>query len=370
MTLLTLNAVERSHGDLTVFEGVSLRLGEGERVGVVGDNGSGKTTLVRVLVGLDPPDRGERTTRRDLRIAYSEQIPDLPAGATVLEAAHAAFGELEALEGELRELEGEMAGHPDDRRLLRRYEDCLAAFEAGGGWDRERFAERTLTGLGFSRAQLDQDVSTLSGGQKARVALARVLLRPADLLVLDEPTNHLDLDGIAFLEDLLGRRRAAYVVVSHDRHFLDALVTSVVEVEGGRVTRYRGAYRDYRRQKQAELDRALDEFKKQQDFVAREMEFIRRHMGSRRTAEARGRLKRLRRLELLARPPAERHVRLSLGVAEARGLRGQTSSRGTTSATPSPAPGPCSAGSGSGCSSATASPSSAATASARARCCA
>ena len=323
MTLISLSRVERSHGDRIIFSEASLRIDESDHIGVVGDNGEGKTTLFRVLTGEDPPDHGVRSARKDLNIAGTAQIPVFAPGQTVLQALQASFADLEALESKLRKLEAQMAEHPEDPRLMRRYEACSQAFEAGGGWKREQLAGRALQGLGFSEKDREQDASTLSGGQKVRLELARCLLRPVHLLMLDEPTNHLDLMGIRFLEEHLKNHRGAFVVISHDRTFLNRVANSIVEVEGGKVTRYAGNYSSYRQQKDLGLKTALRDFKKQEDFVAKEMDFIRRHMGSRRTAEAKGRLKRLERLKRLAPPPGDsRSMGLQFGAA--KGLEGQT----------------------------------------------
>ena len=322
VTLLTLHQVERAHGDLIVFEGASLRIDERDRIGIVGDNGSGKTTLLRVLCGLDEPDHGERSTRRGLEVSWTSQIPDLEPGTTILESARASFARLDELEAELRELEAAMAERPEDPAPQRRYEQVHTAFEAAGGYDRERFVERALLGLGFVREEWNKTVDVLSGGEKVRVALARALLVPAELLVLDEPTNHLDLEGIAFLEQTLAERRGAFVVVSHDRRFLDTVCTSIVEVDSARVTRYPGNYSAFREQQDRELKTAMREYAKQQDFVQKEMAYIRKHMGSRWTAQAKGRLKRLSRLQLLAKPKTSR-ARMRLDLGSAKGLSGQ-----------------------------------------------
>ncbi len=324
MTLLTLHQVERAYGDVLVFGDVSLRIADNDRIGIVGDNGSGKTTLVKVLIGEDPPDRGERSLRRDLELAWTAQIPSLPAGMTVLAAAQRSFARFEAMESELRELEAGMAQDPENANLAARYERIHNAFEAGNGYRRHAFAERALQGLGFARSRFGDDVEVLSGGEKARVALAQAMLLPAELLILDEPTNHLDLEGIAFLEDWLGTRRGAFVVVSHDRRFLDSVCQSIVEVDSGSVTRYRGNYSAWQEQKARELETALREYKKQSEWYEKEMAYIRKHMGSRWSAQAKGRLKRLVRVEKLAKPRTAPGARMALRLGEAKGLSGQT----------------------------------------------
>ncbi|PIE22925.1 MAG: hypothetical protein CSA62_10130 [Planctomycetota bacterium] len=323
MTLVSLSNVERSFGDLIVFEGVSLRIDEKERVGVVGDNGAGKTTLIKILTGEEPPDRGDRFTRRDLSIGWAAQIPQLGEGCTVREATERSLEQLDRMEQELREIEEQLTRTPEDKALLHRHEYLHTRFESAGGYRRHQFVEQALTGLGFQLEDLDKPVSVLSGGEKSRVALARLMLLPCDLLILDEPTNHLDLEGIHFLESWLTQRSGSFVVVSHDRRFLDRVCSSIVEVEGGRVRRFKGNFAAYRKQKELELETLLREHKKQEEFFEKEIAYIRKHMGSRWTAQAKGRLKRLERMERIAKPNEyKRHMALRLG--KARGLEGQT----------------------------------------------
>jgi ATP-binding cassette subfamily F protein 3 len=323
MTLLSLSNVERSFGDLLVFENVGLRIDEKDHIGIVGDNGAGKTTLIKILTGEEPPDRGERATRKDLSIGWAAQIPQLGSESTVREATERSLEELDRMEQELREIEEQLSKTPEDESLLHRHEYLHTRFESAGGYRRHQFVEQALTGLGFHMEDFDKPVSVLSGGEKSRVALARLMLLPCDLLILDEPTNHLDLEGIEFLENWLQQRDGAFVVVSHDRRFLDRVCKSIVEVEGGQVTRYRGNFAAYRKQKELDLETTLREHKKQEEFFEKEMAYIRKHMGGRWTAQAKGRLKRLERMERIARPSEyKRHMSLRLG--KARGLEGQT----------------------------------------------
>lgn len=324
MTLLSLHQVERSYGESVVFEKVSLRIDESDRIGIVGDNGTGKTTLVKVLIGQDPPDRGERSIRRDLEIAWTAQIPKLTPGCSILDAARRSFERFERMEEELRLLETQMAQEPENTGLQQRYEHVHTAFEAGHGYRRQSFAERALTGLGFPRERFTDSVDVLSGGEKARVALAQAMLLPAELLILDEPTNHLDLEGIDFLEDWLVTRRGAFVVVSHDRRFLDRVCDSIVEIDSGTVTRFRGNYSSWKEQTARALETAVREFKNQAEWHAKEMAYIRKHMAGRWSAQAKGRLKRLQRVEMLARPKTTPGARMALRLGAAKGLSGQT----------------------------------------------
>ncbi len=322
MTLVTLDKIVRRFGEYAILDGLSLRVDEGDRIGVVGDNGAGKTTMVRILAGIDEPDTGSRNPRRDLRVAYGAQMPAMPKGSTVLDLVLRGTGEHDALEQRMRSLEARMA--TGDEPALREYGVLQAAFEAGGGYDRKHRVEKVLGGLGFTPADVQKDVSVLSGGEKSRVQLAILMTTPADLLILDEPTNHLDLQGIEFVEDFVVRYPGACVVVSHDRAFLDAIANAIVEVGDGVATRWKGNFAHYSKQRDLALLTQARAFKSQREFVEKEMEYIRRNMAGRMSAQAKGRLKRLQRLQLIEKPQGKRaQMRLSFGETT-RGQRGQT----------------------------------------------
>ncbi|MBK8979693.1 MAG: ABC-F family ATP-binding cassette domain-containing protein [Planctomycetes bacterium] len=324
MTLATLHEIVRRFGDQDVLTGATLRVDEGERIGVVGDNGSGKTTLIRILAGVDEPDGGTRSLRKNLRIAYAEQIPEFEPGTTVRELVQRGDGSFDELGAQVAELERRLAERPDDERLLRDYGELQGAFEAGGGYDRDHLCERVLDGIGFRGADVDKDVAVLSGGETSRTLLASLMTAPADLLILDEPTNHLDLDGIAFVEDFVQRYPGAVVTVSHDRRFLDAVAKRIVEVTDGVTVSFRGNWTAWRKQKDERLLAEARAFKNQQAFIEKELDYVRRNMGSRMSRQAKGRLKKLARLEIVSRPKGPRaQLRLQFGD-RAKGLRGQT----------------------------------------------
>ena len=322
MTLVNLDKIVRRFGEDAILDGLSLRVDEGDRIGVVGDNGAGKTTMVRILAGVDEADLGQRNTRNNLRIAYGAQMPAMPKGTTVQDLVMRGTGEHGALEQRMRALEAKMAG--GDEAALREYGVLQAAFEAGGGYDRKHQVEKVLSGLGFPIADLQKDVSVLSGGEKSRVQLAILMTTPADLLILDEPTNHLDLQGIEFVEDFVVRYPGAVVVVSHDRTFLDAIANAIVEVADGVANRWKGNFSHYSQQRDLALLTQARAFKSQKDFVEKEMEYIRRNMAGRMSSQAKGRLKRLQRLQLIDKPKGNRaQMKLTFG-ATTRGQQGQT----------------------------------------------
>ncbi len=321
MTLVSLEKITRRFGDFPVLDGLSLRVDEGDRVGVVGDNGAGKTTMIRILAGVDEADSGARNCRRQLRIAYGEQMPRMPAGTSIEQLVQHGTGEHAALEARMRALEAEMAGGDD--AALKAYGELQAAFEAGGGYDRKHQVEKVLSGIGFPDGDLQKDVHVLSGGEKSRVQLAVLMTTPADLLILDEPTNHLDLQGIEFVEDFVRRYPGAVVVISHDRRFLDGVADAIVEVADGVATRFKGNFSAYRKQRDQALLALQRQHKNQAEFVAKEMDFIRRNIAGQKTAQAKGRLKRLQRLQLIGKPKGKRaHMKLTFGETD-RGQEGQ-----------------------------------------------
>ena len=326
MTLVTLDKIVRRFGDFPVLDGLSLRVDERDRIGVVGDNGAGKTTMIRILAGVDHGDLGQRNPRRDLRIAYGAQMPAMPSGSTIEQFVMHGTGEHASLEHRMRKLEAEMANGSDS--ALRSYGELQAAFEAGGGYDRKHQVEKVLSGIGFPLDDLQKDVSVLSGGEKSRVQLAILMTTPADLLILDEPTNHLDLQGIEFTEDFIVRYPGAVVVVSHDRRFLDGIASAIVEVANGVGNRFKGNFSAYSKQRDLALLAQQRQFKSQREFLDKEMDFIKRNMAGQKSAQAKGRLKRLQRLQLIGKPKGKRaEMKVTFGQST-RGQAGQVAIEG------------------------------------------
>ncbi len=319
MSILTARQLARSYGAQDVFAGVTLDIHHGDKIALVGANGSGKTTLLRLLAGLDEPSAGEIHRAKDLSIAYLPQQADFSSAGTLWEAMEAVFADLLTLSADLRRLEAEMAASADEE-TIRRYGQALEAFELAGGYQYEQHIEQVLTGLGFAEADFHRPLAQLSGGQRTRGLLARLLLEEPQLLLLDEPTNHLDIAGIEWLEEYLKAWPGAVVVVAHDRAFLDAVVERVWELDRGHLRRYRGNYTAYTVQRAEHLARQRAEYERQQEFIARTEEFIRRNLAGQRTKEAQGRRKRLERLARVARPQTDLVApRLALGDAARSG---------------------------------------------------
>jgi ATP-binding cassette subfamily F protein 3 len=305
MSLVSFESVTKFFGARKLFENVSFALEDGEKVGLIGRNGAGKTTIFRMILGEERPDSGGIHKRNDMRIGVVDQSPRFAPGATLFEEAISGLDELRRLEAEYHEIaeklgtEADAAAHD---KLLRRMDDVQHRIEFLGGFDYQHRVETVLDGLEVPRDRWHTPADLLSGGEKSRLALAKVLVAGFDLLLLDEPTNHLDYRGVEWLEEFLKSYPGAMIAISHDRRFLDGTVSSIFDLEHGRLIRYEGNYtesRDLKAFNDEVLRRAVAN---QQAFIDKEMDFIRRNMGSQRTAEAKGRLKRLQRVERLQGP--------------------------------------------------------------------
>ena len=244
--LFRLSEVYKSYGTQDVLRGVSLQINPGEHVGLVGRNGSGKTTIFRLINNEEPPDRGEVIRARGMRLGLLAQHIHFEPGSTVHESALAAFGHLQQIEHEMHELEHRMGENPDDlEKVLERYSDLQHQFEREGGFEYTAKAESILQGLGFDRTTWSLETDKLSGGQQNRLGLVRLLLAEPDVLLLDEPTNHLDVTGVEWLEEFLKSYPSGFVIISHDRYFLDRACRRIIELENGRASSYTGNYSDY-----------------------------------------------------------------------------------------------------------------------------
>ncbi|MCH2161109.1 MAG: ATP-binding cassette domain-containing protein [Phycisphaerales bacterium] len=300
MPLLTVSAIRHTYGTDIILDGATLAVEPGEKIGLVGRNGAGKSTLLRVIEGELSPDSGSVQLQKNARIGYLTQAPSFEPDDTVREAAARAFDQLHRAHGELEMVFEAMATAEGDglEKLLRQQTELEGRIEALGGYAIDHRIDATLHGLGFVDGQFTQRVDTLSGGQKARLGLARLLLESPDLLLLDEPTNHLDIHGRRWLETFLAEEfRGAVIVVSHDRWLLDRVVSRIVEVELGTVREYPGNYHDFvnlRRERKLQESRV---YAKQMDKVRSEEAFIRKYKTGQRAKQARGREARLERFK-------------------------------------------------------------------------
>ena len=327
MVLLSLSAVRKAFGTNEVIRDATLALQEGERLGLVGVNGSGKTTLLKIINGDMPSDGGEISIAKDARIGFLTQHADIDGELSIMEELTRVFDPLIAMEKRLRALEAEMAEAHEDAeafaRLSNEYDKLTRRFEDAGGYEWPSRVQGVLAGLGFAKDRRDMPARLLSGGEKTRLCLARILLMQPEILMLDEPTNHLDLAAVGWLEDTLKKYPGTVIVISHDRYFLNAVCDCMAELSMGRLTRYSGNYDAFVRKRQANLERQLKEYKLQQAEIARQEAIIARYRMFNREKSikaAESREKRLVKIVRLEKPVSEDKVRFSF---EARRRTGE-----------------------------------------------
>ncbi|MGC9469456.1 MAG: ABC-F family ATP-binding cassette domain-containing protein [Anaerolineae bacterium] len=316
MALLSASNLAKYFGADDIFTDLSLELHAGERVALVGANGCGKSTLLDILAGKLESDGGTVTRARDARLGYLPQEPDFRGDGTLWEAMEVVFADLRARQAEMRRLEALMASADEDERerAIERYGRELEAFELAGGFTYEARIGQVLGGLGFREDEFHQPVSYLSGGEKTRALLARLLLEEPDILLLDEPTNHLDLEGIEWLEDQLRVWSGAMIFVAHDRAFLDTLATRVLEMAQGRLESYTGNYSAYTVQRAERRARQLADYEAQRQDIEDMEDYVRRYMGGQRSSQAKSRQRRLERLERVERPVEHQQIAVDLAT--------------------------------------------------------
>jgi len=300
--LYRFDRVAKHYGPKDVLREATWQHNPGQKVGLVGRNGAGKTTLLRMVLGREEPDAGEIVRANTVRIATVEQALEADPAEPLHDFAAGAFQALHAMEAEMRRLEHRMAEGDDSAAVHDRYDALTHRFENEGGYDMVAEVDKALTGLGFDKSDFQRPLAELSGGQKNRAMLARAILSSPDVLLLDEPTNHLDFQAVEFLEDYLARSKRAYLVVTHDRRFLDRVAEEIVDLENGRLTSYSGGYTSYRRQKAERTLAATRAFDKQQEFIEKEKEYIRRNIAGVNSRQAKGRRTKLERVERLEKP--------------------------------------------------------------------
>jgi ATPase subunit of ABC transporter with duplicated ATPase domains len=309
--MIRLDNISKQNGHQIVFIEASAVLNRGEKVGLVGPNGAGKTTLFRLITGREPPDEGQVSTDRGITIGYfSQDVGDMAGRSAVAETMDGA-GPVSAIAAELAELEAAMAdpalmNEMDD--IITRYGEVQGRYEELGGYALEGQAREVLAGLSFSQEMMDGDVGALSGGWKMRVALARILLMRPDVMLLDEPSNHLDLESLIWLEDFLKGFEGALMMTSHDREFMDRIVTKIVEIDGGTLTTFSGDYEFYVRQRAQTEKQQQAQFERQQAMLAKEMKFIERFKArASHAAQVQSRVKSLEKIERVE-PPKRRQT--------------------------------------------------------------
>ncbi|WP_242941995.1 ATP-binding cassette domain-containing protein [Desulfonispora thiosulfatigenes] len=304
--------LSKSYGVDKIFENIDFVVKEGEKVGLVGHNGAGKTTLFKCLTGSESFDNGEVMISNKYKVGYLEQIPDYEENISLMDSVMEMYSDIFALRDELRKLEKKMGQDGVNLdKIMQNYSDLSQKYEEMGGYSCEATARRIIKGLGFTDNDYTRDINKFSGGEKTRVSLARLLVREPDLLLLDEPTNHLDIEALEWLEGFLKNYSGAVLLISHDRYFLDAIVTKVYELSNQKIRSFPGNYSRYLILKE-EQDLAQNKaFEKQQQKIAQTEEYIRKYKAGIKSKQARGRQKHLERLERIEGIQNEQSINLN-----------------------------------------------------------
>src|SRR6187549_3464836 len=309
--MISFSRISKQYGRQILFVDTSFQLNPGEKVGLVGPNGAGKTTLFRMIVGEEAADEGDVSIPRKLTVGYFRQDVEEMSGRSVLDEAIAGSGRVGDLHHELEQLNHAMAdpARQDEMdRILARFGEVQEEYEHLGGYALEAQAREVLHGLGFEDDRIDGDVGELSGGWKMRVAMARVLLGRPDVLLMDEPTNHLDIESIIWLEEFLKTLPGALLMTSHDREFMNRLVTRIAEIDGGEITAYSGNYDFYERERAIRETNREAAYARQQAMFAKEQRFIERFAAhAAKAAQVQSRVKALEKIEKVE-PPRKRRV--------------------------------------------------------------
>ncbi len=299
--LFRLADISKSYGAQEILRSLSFQINAGEHVGLVGRNGAGKTTLLRLIAGTESPDKGTVERMRGFRYGVLAQHVEFSTETTVMHAALEVFSELLALEVKMRDLEHDMTDFTGAEldRVMHEYSEAQHAYEHGGGFTYHARAEAVLQGLGFMKDAFTKPASALSGGEKNRLGLARMLLLEPDILLLDEPTNHLDVQAVEWLEDFLSEYKSAYIIISHDRFFLDHTVNRVLDLENKQIVSYVGNYSKYLELREERRELQQRAYEQQQDKIAKTEDFIRRNLAGQKTKQAKSRRTQLARVERL-----------------------------------------------------------------------
>jgi ATPase subunit of ABC transporter with duplicated ATPase domains len=309
--MIRLDSISKQNGHQILFIEATAALNKGEKIGLVGPNGAGKTTLLRMITGQEQPDEGQVVIERGTTIGYFSQDVGEMAGRSAVAEVMDGAGPVSSVALELKELEAAMADpeRADDmEEMVARYGEVQARFEELDGYALEGRAREVLAGLSFSQEMMDGDVGALSGGWKMRVALARILLMRPDAMLLDEPSNHLDIESLIWLETFLKQYEGALLMTSHDREFMNRIVTKVVEIDGGALTTYSGNYEFYEQQRALAEKQQQAQFERQQAMLAKEIRFIERFKArASHAAQVQSRVKKLDKIERVE-PPKRRQT--------------------------------------------------------------
>ena len=294
MSILTVSNLTKSFGHRDIFTGLSFGIEKGARLGIVGSNGVGKTSLLRILAGEDEASSGSIHTARGVRLGYLPQEADFQMSGSLWDVCESVFAEIIQQQEELTRLEHEMANN--DANIIEKYGALQHDFERRGGYTYQTRIRQVLSGLGFDNNDYTLSLDHLSGGQRTRAFLARLLLSDPDLLLLDEPTNHLDIAAVEWLEGYLSQWEGAAIIVSHDRYFLDKAANGILEMTAAGIEEYRGNYSHYLRQRQERWERRFEVFESEKEKLVKDLEYIKKNIAGQNTLQAKGKLKRLTRV--------------------------------------------------------------------------
>lgn len=301
--LVELNNVSKSFGIDKILKNINLTINDNDRIGLLGLNGAGKSTLLNIISGELPYDNGSLYIQKGLEIGYLKQKDTLNLRNTINEEVNSIFEDINKISVKLKELQDKMASGDTSAETSNEYSRLNALFEAKDGYNIDTKINTVLNGMGFMNYDKNTKVSTLSGGEKNRLGFAKLLLRSPKLLILDEPTNHLDFKALSWLENYLDTYKGAILVVSHDRYFLDKVVRDICEIEDTKLTRYKGGYSDFIRQKQECEERYLKEYEKQQEEIAKLKDFVAKNLAKSASVNGVGtRVKALEKMEIMEKP--------------------------------------------------------------------
>lgn len=321
--MIRIESVSKQNGHQILYVEASAALNRCEKIGLVGPNGSGKTTLFRMITGQEEPDEGQVSTDKGITIGYFSQDVGEMAGRSAVTEVMDGAGPVSAVAAEMAELEAAMADperadEMDD--IIARYGEVQAHFEKLDGYAQDARAREVLAGLSFSQEMMDGDVSKLSGGWKMRVALARILLMRPDAMLLDEPSNHLDLESLIWLEDFLKNYDGMLLMTSHDREFMNRIVTKIVEIDGGELTTFSGDYEFYEQQRLLNEKQQQASFERQQSMLAKELNFIARFKArASHAAQVQSRVKKLEKIDRVEPPKRRTSVAFEFAAAPRSG---------------------------------------------------
>ena len=324
MILISVQELQKSFGVHEVLRSVTFSLQKGEKMGLVGVNGCGKTTLMRMIAGEMQPDGGTIHRNKDLRVGYLAQLDDIPLTDTVWGALLKVFEPIRVMERRMAEIEKllESADPETALRLSSEYQRLTESYNAQQGYAYEGEILRVLNGLGLKPEMHQRQVSTLSGGERTRLSLAKLLLQKPDIILMDEPNNHLDLEAIEWLQDYLTDYKGSLLLISHDRYFLDHVCTTMGELLGGKMFKFTGNYTEYMKKRTADFETRMKAYELQQKEIQREQAIIERYRSFNREKSikaAESREKRLAKVERLEKPVEEQHVRFSFDARRRSG---------------------------------------------------